>query len=536
MAACYAALAIRELVDQICDEIMSHPSPLHPCFSRPKDFLASPSARSTCAALARSGKIFTESASCALWKRQNCLEPFLRLFPSDLLRPPTTSDAQKAAGDTTVWKLLRPLNTTDFARPSIYAFRVRELFFDSPAWEPVSHAISIISMCSPGSFLLPRLRVLTIISPHEPPEVTTLRTFFPPTLKRVNLSWKATIATTSILAVLGELCPDLTDVHIFFLADADDALAGATVSHAVCTLHHLVSVSICAPLVKAVLHLGQLSTLTTLSLRALSFAIHPIPSTSCSLFRFLRDLTLSNMGIEQATAFLLLCCSSPLSSFRTPLLHYSDASTPAQVEALYDALVVACAPGSLQTLELQLNGVAIAAQPMTMDKSMLSKLTRFSNLTTLIISGPFAFDLNDDDVFELVVAWPSMTHLDFSPDYACDIPPSVTLQSLQTLAERCTQLSSLSLNLDATAIPSPPPRRIVNHSLSDISVCSSSNISDPVAVARFLAGLCPNLDTIWTAIDNTEEVEDDWDAVAIERHERWKQVERLLPASLWVGL
>ncbi|KAK7062461.1 hypothetical protein R3P38DRAFT_2597541 [Favolaschia claudopus] len=529
MRASVQALSAREIVDYICTEVINLPlSEEEEADIETRNFLPSHSARSTCAALARSGKIFTDSALNALWRRQNSFGPFLALFPADLFlrRKPSGLNNEHKSGDC-IWEILRPLIPSDFERAAIYALRVREFAWESNAWTAVSKAFPFLTMSSQGSFLFPHLRLFELTSKYPISDPGAIRSFLPPTLQHIQLHCPATIATISICALLPDSCPNLKHLYISFLRGT--TLPGPCISLSLCRLRDLVYVSLYQPTMEAILNLGQLPRLEILKLISLPRMLHPRPPGSESMFRVLRRLHLSQLDIGQGTAFLTLCCDSPLSS-STFFLELKTTPTFAATDAFYDALTTACDHGSVRRLELHFTcHVSPESPPFTMTQGSLTKLACFSALTELHISGQLSFDIDDLDFAKLIAAWPLMESLSMAP-CGVDVRPRLTLQSFQKVAQNCPRLRILHVAVDATQIPPNRPVRVTSHSLVDLYI-DSSNISNPSAVARFLSGLFPNLVRIWTDVDIELRADDDepWGAETMQRHDRWRQVEALLP-------
>jgi hypothetical protein len=112
------------------------------------------------------------------------------------------------------------------------------------------------------------------------------------------------------------------------------------------------------------------------------------------------------------------------------------------------------------------------------------------------------FDLGDDELERMALAWPKLDSLNLILHGARPTttpPPRITLHGLATLLKHCPMRSELTLVLDARNIGTP----IVNDRTDDICNrmitrldVNDSPIGDPGDVARFLYRILPNLEGI----------------------------------------
>ncbi|KAK6978028.1 hypothetical protein R3P38DRAFT_502271 [Favolaschia claudopus] len=528
----HRCLAVPEILDLICGQVVE---PASSIFSRGDGFMPNSTQLSTCAALARTCRIFSDTALRSLWNRQNNLEPFLGLFPSDLFAPCRRSvggkDARGQVWLNHVQKFARALIPVDSERALIYAPRVKQFSVDPAAWERVLKVIPMLSICSPGGFLFPQLRVLIVRSDISEP--VTLRSFLPPTLERIKLSWKANIPTASLMSTLGNLCPNLKHVSVSLSAESMDSVDSTCLF--LCALHNLVSIEMNqVPTMDALLHLGQLCTLSSLKFKSLPTAstLHAPPSTTHPLFCRLRKLEIWDVGIQPVIKFLKLFFHN--ASLVSINLKFSATTrwTLAKTQSLYDTLTAACAHGSLRELELHTCAADDHAEEREQPElpgSVLRTLTCFHELRTLFVPGLVVLD--DNALNELTLSWPNMAYLVFEKSCGTSATPSLTLKSLRILARNCPQIWGTHFDIDATEVPPAHDTRIVGNKVTSIGI-NSSPISEPAAVARYLSSLFPNLEAIFTRADEFEIEDRDMDLLDsedVERDRIWEKVRRLLP-------
>ncbi|KAK6978063.1 hypothetical protein R3P38DRAFT_3120613 [Favolaschia claudopus] len=513
----HRCLAVPEILEIICGEVVEPVSSAST--GNVNGSMPTSTQLSTCAALARTCRIFSHAALRSLWNRQNSFDPFLALLPADLFSPMHDE----------VWKFDRAVVPKDMERALVYSRHVKQFSVDPGAWERISKVIPMLSMCSPGGFLFPQLRVLLVQRGIS--DAVALRSLLPPTLESFEMRSKATIEAASLVSTLGNLCPNLKHVSVS-LSKGSMSSAHST-SFLVCASDNLVSLNMNeTPTMEALLHLGQLPSLATLDFRSLPPAstLHAPPSASHPLFGRLRKLEIWDVGIQPAIEFLKLFFHN--ASLVSIDLRFSATThwTLPKTQSLYDTLTVACAHGFLRELKLHTyDDDAEEREQPEMPGSVLRTLTCFHELRILFIPGSLALD--DNAFNELTLSWPNMAYLVFDKSCGTSATPSLTLESLRILARNCPQIWGTRFDIDATEVPSAHDTRIVGHKLTSISI-NSSPISEPAAVARYLSSLYPNLEAIFTRADEFEIENRDMDLLDFEDVERdriWGKVRRLLP-------
>ncbi|KAF7368701.1 hypothetical protein MVEN_00194800 [Mycena venus] len=166
----------------------------------------------------------------------------------------------------------------------------------------------------------------------------------------------------------------------------------------------------------------------------------------------------------------------------------------------------------------------------------IEPLLSFVNLTSVHLSHPVGFDLDDAMVLRMARAWPCITSLSLLACPSHRISPRVTLRVLYAFAKHCPELEVLEMTFDATKVPKiriNGKRRRSQWSLSYLNV-GLSPISKPRLVASFLSVIFPELAEIGTLfdqiVDDQDEVEDDEELVfepeVIASYDMWEKVQQ----------
>jgi hypothetical protein len=166
------------------------------------------------------------------------------------------------------------------------------------------------------------------------------------------------------------------------------------------------------------------------------------------------------------------------------------------IETLIMTLGERCSPAELT--EVMISGEYTNSTP-PFPLSVLAPLLEFRNITDLAIDN-FGFDLDDDDMEAIAVAWPRLKYIRLcSVQHGHDFQPRVTLASLVTLTKHCTELRGLELILDIAGVDFtllPPEGAMTpNRNVDRISLAHSviGRLVDPAEIAKFLSILFPEL-------------------------------------------
>ncbi|KAJ7120042.1 hypothetical protein C8R44DRAFT_981996 [Mycena epipterygia] len=469
--------------------------------------------RRALAALARTCCTFQEPALDRLWSTQTTLGPFLKCMPPDLFD-----------FESRIWRLLRPIVAMDWRRALCYSSRVKIFTFNFIAHERFSEVLAALNLCLPGRFLFPNLQNLHWNRQRSAPDLAPTPIFLPPTLQSISFNCLPNNANLSLLSTLAGACPRLTRVFVTWRPTSDRA--NGVTSLFILALSSLQAVAMDMPSIAALDHLRRLPALTSLDLSGIPSGIDGLDA-SFPVFPRLRTLHLRWVAIERATTFFLMCSNIPLASLD---LTFSNCARITATVDFYHALRASCSHTSLTSLTLANHGhIALVGQDnFAITGLSLRILSCFRNMESLSITSSHGFDLDDATFVEVVQAWPRIANLTL--DTFGEGPIRTTLASLYSLAEYCPLLRSLHIHFDATSIPAPRAH-LVQQRLTSLAV-SSSVISASGPVARFLSGIFPSLVEITTAREeedneSAEELEDNGDEIAV--HQRWKEVEALIP-------
>ncbi|KAF8217567.1 hypothetical protein K438DRAFT_1924998 [Mycena galopus ATCC 62051] len=495
----HRALQILEIIEAICYNL----------YTAPLGYGLQPD-RIALFTLARTCKLFSSPALDALWRTQTGFGPFLRLMPSDLF--------VLLARDR-IWRMLRPIIATDWNRPLVYAPRVKilSLKFDT---EEVVEILPALSLSCPGGILFPNLREFTWLAWSR--GFIPFRLFFPSTLKKITLNCEASTTNFSLLSILAASCPRLTHVSVAFETRSEFESASSLF---VCGLHHLQSLSFRQPTIAALQHIAQLPTLTSLKVTKIPIGFGLTSNKDTPIFPRLRRLVIGQIDVERAAKFLSFFSHSPLVSLQIDLPTFVPS---AATNSLFQTVQTACSHGSLDSFVLRnFDNPTVYQESHIIRGRSIETLTCFANITTLSIRSPVGFDLDDATVARLAAAWPHLRSLTLETSLD-NVHPQTTLDSLHALARHCPQLVSVTIELNATSVPSlNGPLRLVHTRLYVLGV-GGSPISSPAPVARYLSSLFPALEYIFTIRE--EENNDDLEAnAAVALHRIWKQVEEQIP-------
>ncbi|KAF7335756.1 hypothetical protein MVEN_02231300 [Mycena venus] len=433
--------------------------------------------------------------------------------------------------------MVRPIVATDWDRPLVYTHRVKNLAMDYYFSDANLEILQALSLCCPGGVIFPNLRTLNWPWPFF--RFIPFRVFFPSTLQRIGLSCTRSNTTMSLLSTLAISCPALRHFDISFhdsgTQDGNDAptisMCDNATSLFVCALQHIESLGMGVPTVAALQHISQLPQLTSLELKGLPTSLAASERLPPFTSPYLHTLTLGPSEIDAATKFLRSFSEISLTYFSFIL---KTCVSVAKIDAFFEAFRTACCETSLESFTLG-NHANIFPPPESQKDYMITSrslriLSCFGNIKRLSILSPVGFDVDDATVAQLAVAWPRMESIVLQTDLM-DLPSSMTLRALHSLAVHCPQLRSVGMEINACPVPSHLGPRVSQDTLSYIDVGGSSIVHAP-SVARYLSSFFPNLTTIYTQRDgmdneHPDEVEQHRDAIA--HHLLWKQVEDQIP-------
>ncbi|KAJ7098452.1 hypothetical protein C8R43DRAFT_251374 [Mycena crocata] len=171
------------------------------------------------------------------------------------------------------------------------------------------------------------------------------------------------------------------------------------------------------PSMKALEHLGQLPSVTSMRLHSLPpelLSQNPIPSI---IFPRLNTLTLEVVDVELVIKFFHICTNLSLDAID---IVFSVCPRTAEMEKLFGALRNSSSHACLTRLRLHSgpdhDDLPVAGvQEFQITAHSLRHLASFRNLESLSISSFAAFELDDQLVAELARAWPHIVTLSLIP-------------------------------------------------------------------------------------------------------------------------
>ncbi|KAF8349650.1 hypothetical protein F5887DRAFT_504978 [Amanita rubescens] len=130
-------------------------------------------------------------------------------------------------------------------------------------------------------------------------------------------------------------------------------------------------------------------------------------------------------------------------------------------------------------------------RPMALDA--ISGLLLFKNLIQLSLEATHGFDLDDEQMRNLAFALPHLEELHLRSYYPLAYWPQMTFEGLDSIAQHCLALQSLTVAFDARSIIKRSNNRgICNVNTKSFKVLDSP-IDDPAAVFVYLSAIFPNL-------------------------------------------
>ncbi|KAJ6492019.1 hypothetical protein C8R45DRAFT_867523 [Mycena sanguinolenta] len=446
----------------------------------------------------------------------------LRCMPPNLFEFDLSQDPEEA-------RLLRPVLMEDWERPLVYMARIRRMIVKADSIVPNIFPALSASLLGDAESLFPRLRALHWF-PRK--DLLCIRLLLSSRLIRLFISAESSNANYSLLSSLPRRCPALTSLSI----DCGSRAGHSALSSCIRGLHSLESVNMSIPDLAALEHLSRFGGLTSLT----AYLPDNLSSSPVSPLAFIAlEEVVARSEIEGVAYFFQRYSGARLKEITIDL---SSSSTIAATDKLYTAIRERCSHSSLSSLGFDLydddppepgdNAYAVNIQSLRL-------LFCFVNLTSLSITSFVGFNINDDAIKELALAWPQLRifQLRLAPyNDSIRLQPQLSLRCLHTLAEHCQFLAELEITFDATVIlqpdPSSAPRRISQSALRILNVGKSSMASPAIHIARTISMLFPsvsNLTTYRTYSDNDDPDELEEHEEAIAHHNLWMEVAVQLP-------
>ncbi|KAG0701008.1 hypothetical protein DFH29DRAFT_587695 [Suillus ampliporus] len=439
-------------------------------------------------ALASTCRIFERPALDVLWRNLQSVEPLVRCLPSDLF-----------GIDHGCMTLLKPLDAKMWDVLCKYTSRVHSItqLGRLAVIEPLG-SLMLLCPSAPAS-LFPNLRKLTWHTDGTYCAAAFLRMSLVPTLLFLDIQISsASSMFLSVLSSLGTLCPHLWRMTVKSPSATSDSLRKTSpfIAQSISQLHHLRILSIWDLGNQGIEHLMQLQALHTLWL---DLKVSSVWDRRSHLrfpgFHDLSSLTLYIDNLNHASDFLssLQVISSESITLRFTAT-YPSASASTTLSQFFAILQDTCDHDKLGSLTLVESLRQVHTKP-----DVFTPLHTCRNLTRLLIEKGFDISMADEELCQLVRAWPKLEVLTISRFVAINDTTIPTFRGLIGLLRLCPALTSLTLVIDTTDLQDmdfqTPGDGICNKQIKNL-VLSNSPIDTPLYVALILSGLFPYMDRV----------------------------------------
>ncbi|KAF7369251.1 F-box domain-containing protein [Mycena venus] len=532
----HRSFRIPEILDLIFVQLQNRHPDLHYFGPESRDQLNQSLGRRDFAALARTCKSFQGPALDFLWREQETLTNLLKTLPSHLWKEETRNPWSRRPSR--FLHILGPIQPTDWDIPLAYAHRIQRFELRSQMESEFSvqlvDVFKIISSGLPREHLCPNLKDLVFDVVELPDYVVPyIRLFVSPEILNATIFLRS---HRPLLPGLPIQYPQLKSLYVNTRFWEDEPMYLDILSTIALKLYRIENLTLHKLDRTAILHLARLPALKSLFLRDLR-DLGPLPhfhsqsNSQSPLFPALRDLFLHATTIEFAIEVLHLLSDSLLVDFHVGI---PDPATKSYTRRLYVALASHLSHSALRTLSVELPADCEVPTPpgdnasYVIDGHILATLFCFPNLTELSLAPPVGFDIDDATAWDIARAWSNLKSLHLTAATGLHHSTRMSLHGLRAFAKHCPKLTYLDITFNgAISPPFENSPEISQTSLTSLEV-GTSPITDPFAVAQFLCGLFPNLETIDSldedeASDMDNGLEDD-----DSRFSRWKQVEAML--------
>ncbi|KAG1816163.1 uncharacterized protein BJ212DRAFT_214497 [Suillus subaureus] len=440
-------------------------------------------------ALASTCREFEHPALNALWRDLQSVEPLVKCLPSDLF----SIDQGRVV-------LQRPVDGKMWDTLFKYMSRVHSITVTQKRCSTVVEPLSVLMLSCPSTsaHLFPNLSKLTWHAEGTYIFAQFLRMALVPSMLVLHVEiFSASTAFLSVLSSLGTLCPHLQNMTMRIRCETNDLSHQISpfITQPIAQLHHLHTLSVWDLGSQGIKHVMKLRALQSLdlNLRA-SLAWDRNLCWQLPGFHGLKWLGLSTRTIEHASNFfssLQVVGSSQVRVSFTSQVAKSSASASTMLFQFFTILRERC-----DIVELQYLSLVGCSGSGRAESGIFTPLHAFPNLTHLLIDEVCNISMSDEDLCQLVRAWPKLQVLKFSSYVAFNATTVPTFHGLIKLLRLCPVLTSLSLVIDTTKMDGIDLKRpgggLCNKHLKFLAL-GNSHIKSPLNVALILSGLFPLL-------------------------------------------
>jgi hypothetical protein len=341
--------------------------------------------------------------------------------------------------------LNRPICGSDWDRLRLYAPLVKKLTsgYDNVTLTKIFPALSL----SLPETILQNLQTLIW---YHCDDFHFIHIFLRPTLTTIFFDIDS-VSASSLLSTLTQKCPKLIDISISSTTGDNNMLY---LSRFVCGLQFAEALYVPSLDHHALDHISRLPTLNSLSIGALPRTLIVSPESGTQKFSGLRDLSLDCPQIGPTIQFLTMFIDVPLHTFR---LSFEEFFSAAETHTLFERIASGISHSTLTDLNTYNDGDwdnAPNAATYMIPGHSIRLLRCFRNLTTLFLTTPVGFDLDNETVADMARAWPQIQTLHLAGRFSGS-DPHATLTCLHSFARYCPHLTDLGIPFDATAVPAP---------------------------------------------------------------------------------
>ncbi|KAG1761254.1 hypothetical protein EDD22DRAFT_897640 [Suillus occidentalis] len=442
--------------------------------------------------LALTCRTFREPALDALWAYIQMPDVLISRLPQNV----RVRSLEWAAGGGMLSSIGR-LVAADRVTLQKYAFRVRSFTFkEDDVKHYVLHESDALSLFNSGSSTFPFFPLLQELYWYNQRDMLLpcLQRCISTTLIRLVIHLKRwSSAMVDLLAGMGKACPNIKE----FRCLAPPASACTMLSDIVTCWGDLEILETGAVNAQALKHLASLKQLRELKMLMPAGYI-PEPMSLFSVIFSVDTISITVPSVQFLLAFLtplqLSAKSVQLCIDQVPNAVVLDYLIPSLTEHFKSHVLESLNVGVVHPKYVF--GRAIPE----LTASTLRSLQAFAGLTNLDLSS-MHISITDDEILDLVSAWPEMKHLYLDTNWGWEVQLGVTFLGLAGVLERCPKLRSLGINLNTSASPPPTLQQytgIASEQVTDLRVgCAECN--DVEAIGDLLAEMCPNLNNIYSA-------------------------------------
>ncbi|KAG2074691.1 hypothetical protein BDR04DRAFT_1092908 [Suillus decipiens] len=441
-------------------------------------------------ALASTCREFEYPALNALWRDLQSVEPLVKCLPGDLFSTDQGCVLQKPV-DSKTWDTLFK-----------YTSRVHSITVTQKRCSTVVEPLSVLMLSCPSTsaYLFPKLSKLIWHAEGTQIFAQFLRMALVPSIVVLHVEIvSASSAFLSVLSSLGALCPRLQNMTMRIRSETNVShKVSPFITQPIAQLQHLHTLSVWDLGSQGIEHLMKLRVLQSLDLNLReSSAWDKNLCLQLPGFHSLKWLGLDTRTIEQASNFFsslqVVRSSQVRVCFMSQVAHFvANASTT--LFQFFTILQRRC-----DTIELQYLSLIGHSGSTCMKPDVFAPLHAFPNLTHLLIDDVCNISMSDEDLCQLMGAWPKLQALKFNRYITFNGTTVPTFHGLIRLLRLCPALASLSLVIDTTKVdgidPKCPGGGLCNKNLKLLSL-GDSPINSPLNVALILSGLFPLLDQV----------------------------------------